>query len=148
MADIRAGDLVLDVGAGGGVLTAHLLHAGTHVIAIELHDRRVAQLRERFADCDVTVVRADASELRLPARPFKVVANPPFGVTTALLRRLTARSSRLDRASARPPDLGRGPVGGGTRRRTPERLHVLARPAGPGSPRSGRRLPRTPASWS
>ena len=90
---------MLDVGAGGGVLTAHLLRAGARVIAIELHDRRVAQLRERFADCDVTVVRADASDLRLPARPFKVVANPPFGVTTALLRQLTARSSRLERAS-------------------------------------------------
>jgi 23S rRNA (adenine-N6)-dimethyltransferase len=55
-------------------------------------------LRERFADSRVTVVRVDASDLRLPRRPFKVVANPPFGVTTALLRRLTAPSSRLERA--------------------------------------------------
>ena len=131
---------MLDVGAGGGVLTAHLLRAGARVIAIELHDRRVAQLRERFADCDVTVVRADASDLRLPARPFKVVANPPFGVTTALLRRLTARSSRLERAESRPPDVGGGALGGRTRCRTAERLRVLARPAGPG--------PRVPAAAS
>jgi 23S rRNA (adenine-N6)-dimethyltransferase len=96
---VHRGDLVLDVGAGDGVITAELLRAGAHVVAIELHDQRVAALRERFVDHRVTVVRADATDLRLPRRPFKVVANPPFGATTALLRRLTAPSSRLERAS-------------------------------------------------
>jgi 23S rRNA (adenine-N6)-dimethyltransferase len=98
-ADVRPGDLVVDVGAGAGVITAQLLRAGASVIAVELHPGRLAQLRERFADLPVTVVRADAEDLRLPRRPFKVVANPPFAVTTALLRRLTAPSSRLERAS-------------------------------------------------
>jgi 23S rRNA (adenine-N6)-dimethyltransferase len=97
--DVHPGDLVVDVGAGGGAITAELVRAGASVIAVELHPRRVAQLRERFAAESVTVVRADAADLRLPGRRFKVVANPPFGVTTALLRRLTARSSRLERAS-------------------------------------------------
>jgi 23S rRNA (adenine-N6)-dimethyltransferase len=90
---------VLDVGAGDGAITTALLRAGARVVAVELHERRAARLRDRFAGRDVTVVRADASDLRLPHRPFKVVANPPFGVTTALLRRLTTPSSRLDRAS-------------------------------------------------
>jgi 23S rRNA (adenine-N6)-dimethyltransferase len=96
---VSPGDLVLDVGAGRGAITAALVQVGAHVVAIELHDVRVAFLRERFHDSRVTVVRADASDLRLPRRPFKVVANPPFGVTTALLRRLTAPSSRLERAA-------------------------------------------------
>jgi len=97
--DVRPGDLVVDVGAGGGAITAELVRAGASVIAVELHPRRVALLRERFSSEPVTVVRADACDLRLPRRPFKVVANPPFGVTTALLRRLTIPSSRLERAS-------------------------------------------------
>jgi 23S rRNA (adenine-N6)-dimethyltransferase len=96
---VRPGDLVLDVGAGGGVIPSELRRAGAHVVAIELHEQRVARLRERFDGQQVTVVRADATDLRLPRRPFKVVANPPFGATTALLRRLTAPSSRLERAS-------------------------------------------------
>jgi 23S rRNA (adenine-N6)-dimethyltransferase len=98
-ADVRPGDLVVDVGAGAGAITAQLVRAGASVIAVELHPRRLALLRERFADLPVTVVRADALDLRLPRQSFKVVANPPFGVTTALLRRMTARSSRLERAS-------------------------------------------------
>ena len=99
LADVSPGDLVLDVGAGRGVITTELLRAGAHVVAIELHEQRVAFLREQFDGRRVTVVRADATDLRLPRRPFKVVANPPFGATTAVLRRLTAPSSRLEQAS-------------------------------------------------
>lgn len=98
-ADIRPGELVVDVGAGLGALTAPLVAAGAIVIAVELHPERVALLRRRFAGVDdVIVVRADATDLRLPRRPFRVLANPPFGATSALLRRLLAPGSRLRRA--------------------------------------------------
>ena len=36
-----------------------------------------------------------ATDLRLPRRPFRVVANPPFSITTALIRRLLSGGSRL-----------------------------------------------------
>lgn len=97
-AGVRPGELVLDIGAGTGAVTAALVAAGARVIAVELHPQRAATLRARFADDDVTVVRADATDLRLPRRPFRVVANPPFAVTSAVLARLLARGSRLDRA--------------------------------------------------
>lgn len=91
---MRAGDLVLDLGAGDGALTAPLLEAGARVLAVELHPGRAARLRERFADDHVTVVERDLRDLQLPARPFRVVANPPFVMTTAIVR-LLARSDRL-----------------------------------------------------
>ena len=94
-AGIRPGDLVLDIGAGTGALTAPLVDAGARVIAFELHPGRAQQLRERFCRPSVTVVQCDAADLRLPRRPFRVVANPPFGITTAIIRRLTHRASRL-----------------------------------------------------
>lgn len=94
-AGIGPGDLVLDIGAGDGVVTEALVRAGARVVAVELHPSRVRTLRRRFAEAPVTIVQADGADLWLPRRPFRVVANPPFGITTALLRRLLHPGSRL-----------------------------------------------------
>jgi 23S rRNA (adenine-N6)-dimethyltransferase len=98
------------------VVTAALVRAGARVIAVELHPTRVRVLRRRFAKAPVTVVQADAADLWLPGKPFRVVANPPFGITTALLRRVLGRESRLVAADVVVPlpvaarwAAGRGP---------------------------------------
>jgi 23S rRNA (adenine-N6)-dimethyltransferase len=85
---------VLDIGAGLGALTGPLVDAGARVIAVEAHPARAAELRARFGP-RVAVVVADAADLWLPRRPFHVVANPPFAITSALLRRLVHPGSRL-----------------------------------------------------
>lgn len=94
-AGIEPGDVVVDLGAGEGALTVRLLAAGARVIAVELHPRRVEALRARFSDQQVTVVSADVTRLRWPRSPFKVVANPPYGVTNAVLRQLLSSHNRL-----------------------------------------------------
>jgi 23S rRNA (adenine-N6)-dimethyltransferase len=93
-AQIPAGAIVVDVGAGLGAITRPLVDRGARVIAVEAHAARAERLRERFGDA-IVVVQADAADLRVPRRPFYVVANPPFHVTAALLRRLVQPSSRL-----------------------------------------------------
>lgn len=87
----------MDVGAGVGAVTAPLVFAGARVIAVELHPDRARLLREAFG-ARVTVVRQDARDLRLPTRPFAVVASVPYAVTSPLLRRLTQHGSRLTAA--------------------------------------------------
>ena len=89
---------MLDVGAGTGAITGPLVARGARVVAVELHATRASALRSAYPATSVTVVVTDAADLRLPRRPFRVVANPPFGATTALLKRLTAPGSRLVRA--------------------------------------------------
>jgi 23S rRNA (adenine-N6)-dimethyltransferase len=80
---------VLDLGAGGGILTRALADAGAHVRAVELDPAALRQLRRRFAgDPRVEVVEEDATAMRLPDEPFAVVANLPFAAGTAILRRL------------------------------------------------------------
>jgi 23S rRNA (adenine-N6)-dimethyltransferase len=119
-AAIQPGDLVVDVGAGDGALVVPLLAAGARVIAVELHPRRAAALRRRFAGAPVVVVQCDARDLRLPRRAFRVVANPPFAATAALLRRLLGPQSRMVSADLLVP------------------RHVAVRWAAPAAPGAGR----------
>jgi 23S rRNA (adenine-N6)-dimethyltransferase len=94
-AGVRPGQLVVDVGAGTGALTGHLVAAGAVVVAVELHPGRAARLRSRFDGAPVTVVCADALTFPWPRRPFRVVANPPYVIGGALLRVLLAPGSKL-----------------------------------------------------
>lgn len=88
-ADVRADDLVVDLGAGRGALTGPLRGAGARVVAIELDRDLAADLRRAHGDDPhVRIVVGDALTVPLPTEPFRVVANPPYGRSTAILRRL------------------------------------------------------------
>ena len=88
-ARILPGTLALDLGAGAGALTRALADAGARVRAIELDPASLRQLEMRFGgDPSVEVLEGDATLMPLPSEPFAVVANLPFAVGTAILRRL------------------------------------------------------------
>ena len=88
-AGVRAGDRVVDFGAGRGVLTEALARAAASVLAIELDPSLAARLATRFAGTpNVVVLHADVRDVPLPRTPYRVVANPPFARTAAILHRL------------------------------------------------------------
>jgi 23S rRNA (adenine-N6)-dimethyltransferase len=83
-AGVATGELVLDLGAGRGIITRALRDVGARVVAVELDAHVLGDLRQ----LGVEVVRADARAVQLPREPFRVVANLPFAAGTAILRRL------------------------------------------------------------
>ena len=93
-AAIRRSELVVDLGAGTGALTLPLLEAGASVIAVELHAGRARQLRAMVNGHAASVVECDLEDFIQPGRPFRLVANPPYALTAAVLA-FVARASHL-----------------------------------------------------
>jgi 23S rRNA (adenine-N6)-dimethyltransferase len=87
---VRSRDVVCDLGAGLGALTRPLAATGARVLAVELHARRAAALRDEFAGTHVAVLELDLRAFTFPGRPYRVVANPPYAGVNALVRRLLA----------------------------------------------------------
>ena len=82
-------DRVVDIGAGTGLITAALATSAATVIAVELDPVLAARLVRRFERIpNVTIFGADVRDVPLPRTPYRVVANPPFGQTAAVLHRL------------------------------------------------------------
>lgn len=83
-------DTVLEVGPGAGAITASLAQRCGHVIAIEKDPNLAARLRRRFGAAEhVSIQHADFLETPLPSGEYKVFANIPFNITTAIVAKLT-----------------------------------------------------------
>ena len=89
LADLRPDDVVLEVGAGLGVLTAYLAERVRHVHAVELDRSLESHLRERLAGHEnVELILGDALTLPLEALDppaEKLVANLPYQIATPLV---------------------------------------------------------------
>jgi 23S rRNA (adenine-N6)-dimethyltransferase len=82
---------VLEVGPGTGMLTEALADGGFHVIAIEKDARLFRALRERMLGrTNVEAHHSDFLRAPLPAGEYTVVANLPFNISAAAVRRLTS----------------------------------------------------------
>lgn len=87
---LKSNDSVIDIGAGSGVISSVLAKRCKEVIAVEFEPRTVELLRknmERYPN--VRVVEADIITMPLPAIPYKIFANIPFHLSSAIIRRFT-----------------------------------------------------------
>lgn len=91
LADIEHSDVVYDLGAGSGNLTAVLARRAAQVIAIEKDPALAAQLRKRFSrQGKVVVHESDLRGYRLPRSSYVVLANPPFDITASVVQALVS----------------------------------------------------------
>lgn len=92
--------LVIEIGAGRGALTRHLLERAARVVAIETDPQLVALLRERFgqqARCEL--VHADVLTVDLGRwGPAVVTGNLPYYITSPILDHTLAGRGWLKRA--------------------------------------------------
>jgi 16S rRNA (adenine1518-N6/adenine1519-N6)-dimethyltransferase len=90
-AELRADDVVLEIGGGLGVLSEHLAPLVAHVHVVELDRGLEPALRNAIDRFDnVTLHVADAMRLDLRAldpQPTKVVANLPYGIAAGAILR-------------------------------------------------------------
>ncbi|WP_327584729.1 ErmE/ErmH/ErmO/ErmR family 23S rRNA (adenine(2058)-N(6))-methyltransferase [Nonomuraea sp. NBC_00507] len=78
--------LVLEPGAGEGVLTLALAEAGAKVVGYEIDPLLAGKLSARTrSDPRIDVVRGDFTAARAPREPFAVVGNIPYSVTSKIV---------------------------------------------------------------
>ena len=89
--NIKKRDLVIDIGAGSGVITSALAKRCRKVIAVEKDTETAKRLRENLARqniSNVEVFEGDFREMKLPDEPYKIFANPPFSLSAEVFYKL------------------------------------------------------------
>ncbi len=120
-AELSPADQVLEIGPGLGALTRQLAQAAGRVVAVELDERLLPILRYELEPFrNVELVHGDILKFDPAAwfdGPFVVVANVPYYITGAILRRLldgrprpkrlvlTVQREVAERLSAKPPEM-------------------------------------------
>ncbi len=91
--------LCIEVGAGEGILTSRLAAMTGEVIAYEVDQALAGRLAARVGEKpNVRVVMGDFLASRPPGRPFQVVGNAPFSLTSPIVD-WCLRASRMSAAT-------------------------------------------------
>ena len=108
LAGVEAGDNVLEIGPGPGVMTALMAERAGRVLAVELDERLQPVLSDVLAPYEnVRVAFCDFMKADVPAltgewfgdAPYRVVANLPYYITADILLKLTTCQSKPESIS-------------------------------------------------
>ena len=92
-ANVQENDRVLEIGPGIGTLTQALAETGAEVTCVEL-DKRLPEVLAHTLDAydNVRVIQGNILKVNIPEimgdKPFKVVANLPYYITTPIIMAL------------------------------------------------------------
>jgi 16S rRNA (adenine1518-N6/adenine1519-N6)-dimethyltransferase len=91
--EAKEGDSVLEIGPGRGALTGLIADRGVRLLAVEVDDRMVTELTERFGDRpNVSIRNEDILSFDFNALDsglkWKVIGNLPYNITSPILERM------------------------------------------------------------
>jgi len=92
-AQIKQGDIILEIGPGTGVLTKELAQKAKKVITVEKDARMIKILREELKDFkNIEIIKGDILKaqnynLKLKTKGYKIVANLPFYLANPVIRK-------------------------------------------------------------
>lgn len=101
-ARITIGETVLEIGPGEGVLTDELLKRGARVIAVEKDSRLIPVLQQKYTDAlaysieiiEEDILHFDISKCSLYDISYKIVANIPYYITGAFLKKFLTEKNQ------------------------------------------------------
>lgn len=89
--ELKKDDTVLEIGAGKGALTEHLVEHANKVLAVEIDARLCRHLRKSFRGkenlsvINEDILKVDLKDLIKPGAKCKVVGNLPFQITSPVI---------------------------------------------------------------
>ncbi len=87
--ELDASDVVIEIGPGEGVITKQLASRCAHIIAIEKDAILCEKLRKNFSNVNnISIVCADFLRYDVRMRNYKIVANIPFSITSAIVNKI------------------------------------------------------------
>ena len=104
-ANITKEDLVIEIGPGLGTLTKELLKKAGKVICIELDEKMIRILQDRFENLEVInndVLKVDLNSLineemcKTSIQSAKIVANLPYYITTPIIMKLLEEKLNIE----------------------------------------------------
>ncbi|MDR0888896.1 MAG: 16S rRNA (adenine(1518)-N(6)/adenine(1519)-N(6))-dimethyltransferase RsmA [Coriobacteriales bacterium] len=104
VADVHAGETIIEVGPGIGTLTLALLQQHANIIAVE-KDERLLPVLDSIGSDKLAIINADALEVRerdFPsgfAKPTKLVSNLPYEVAATIALDYLQRFSSIESAT-------------------------------------------------
>jgi 16S rRNA (adenine1518-N6/adenine1519-N6)-dimethyltransferase len=103
ISDIQGDDIVIEIGAGMGIMTEAIAQRARKVIALEIDPRMVGILKERLEGYHhVDIVQTDVLEFNFSlvsleslSKKLKIIGNIPYNISSQILFQLLAQRNNI-----------------------------------------------------
>ena len=88
---VPAGDTVLEIGPGKGILTEHLLEKEIQLLPVEIDDESVDHLKQKWPELEDQILAMDFLKMNLGEQvpgPFHIIGNFPYNISSQIFFRV------------------------------------------------------------